>query len=420
MDGTNITYDLIHVCKKRDPAATCDPRSWAGIRQEIRRRAREEIAAIEAGRYGNEPLSPLDVNIVLIGKCLELYSRHYGAVVDHEGKDVPLHEALKQIRDIADQMTERERPLPSELEDIDPESRVYLRALCAAREIKVDDVSKATRGVLEPSELLDAGLMKKGRAGRGRTYEVKQPGERLTELMERFRDGATSPQVDLFGEVERPKEKRGTLFIDRVHLLLGLAEAGENIVPWLDRFRGDTPQVRAALEYLEARNRGLAPACRKVLDMLEIGPLFKRGGVMPGYHLIEQGTPIPEDEGRPPEKIGFLDFLRELSGEEPSIPRFWSVAVEGLEEVLFASDAEADSLATEIYNRLRAAGGLLERRLANVYVVFRGQLGRGEDLWSNYRGARLPIGRIFGAPPPQTGPGGQRTFFANFNLTHGG
>lgn len=275
LDTQSISYDLIHVCKKRDLAVTRESRSWAGIRQEIRRRAREEIAAIEAGRYGSEPLSPSDVNIVLIGKCLELYSRHYGAVVDHDGKNIPLHEALKQIKDIADQMTERERPLPSELEDIDPESRVYLRALCAVvREVKSDEVHKATRGVMEPSELIDAGLMTKGRAGRGRSYEVKQPAERLTELMERFRDGVTSPQVNLFGEVERPKERRGTLFIDRVHLLLGLVEAGENIVPWLDRFRGDTPQIRAALEYLEGRNKGLAPACRKVLDMLEIGPLF--------------------------------------------------------------------------------------------------------------------------------------------------
>ncbi len=141
---------------------------------------------------------------------------------------------------------------------------------------------------------------------------------------------------------------------------------------------------------------------------------------MPGYHLIDYGTALPEDEGQPSEKIGFLDFLRELSGEDPSVPRFWSVAVEGLEEVLFAAGVESDGLATEIYSRLRAAGGLLEKRLANVYVVFRGQLGRGEDLWSNYRGVRLPIGRIFGSPPPQTGPDGRRTFFANFNLTHGG
>lgn len=50
---------------------------------------------------------------------------------------------------------------------------------------------------------------------------------------------------------------------------------GENLLPWLDRFRGETPQIRAALEYLEGRSRSLAPTCRKVLGLLEVGPLFK-------------------------------------------------------------------------------------------------------------------------------------------------
>jgi adenine-specific DNA methylase len=275
MGGSNITYDLIHVCKVRSSGASRETRSWAGIRQEIRRRAREEIAAIESGRYGNDPLSPSDVNIILIGKCLELYSRHYGAVIDHDGKNVPLHDALKQIRDIADQMTERERPLPSELEEIDPESRVYLRALCAVKEVKSDDVHKATRGIMEPSDLIEAGLMTKMRAGRGRSYEVKQPKDRLVSLMEKFQNGPAIPQVNLFGEIERPKEKKGTLFIDRVHLLLGLVDAGENLLPWLERFRGETPQIRAALEYIESRNKSLAPACRKILNLLEVGPLLK-------------------------------------------------------------------------------------------------------------------------------------------------
>ena len=275
MDKQAISYDLIHVCRKRDPAATRERRSWAGVRQEIRRRAREEIAAIQTGRYGNEPLSPADVNIVLIGKSLELYSRHYGAVVDHEGREVPLHEALKQIRDIADQMTEREQPLPSELEDLDPESRVYFRALCGREEVKSDDVHKATRGVLEPGDLMEAGLITKMRGGRGRSYEVKQPAERLRSLLERLHHDGPVPSPDLFGTVERAPEDRRTLFVDRVHLLVGLAGAGENLLPWLDRFRGETPQLRAALEYLEARNRRLAPACRKVLDLLEVGPLFK-------------------------------------------------------------------------------------------------------------------------------------------------
>ncbi len=144
---------------------------------------------------------------------------------------------------------------------------------------------------------------------------------------------------------------------------------------------------------------------------------------MPGYHLLEVGTALSVAEdvsARPPERLGFLDFLRELSSEEADLPKFWIVTLVGLEEVLFAAGDEADALAWEIHRRLRAAAPQLEKKLASVYVLFRGRLQRGDDLWSEYRGTRLPIGHIFGAPAPQTGPDGRRFYFANFNLTHGG
>ncbi len=158
-----IAYDIVHVCRKR-LEASIEPRSWAGIRQEIRRSARHEVDLIESGQYGNEPLSPADVNIILIGKCLELYSRHYGRVLDHEGRNVPLHDALESIRVEVDQLISAEQPLPSELTDIDPVSYVYLVCLAdKAFEIKSDELHKYTRGVIEPDELLRAGLIKKGR-----------------------------------------------------------------------------------------------------------------------------------------------------------------------------------------------------------------------------------------------------------------
>ena len=144
---------------------------------------------------------------------------------------------------------------------------------------------------------------------------------------------------------------------------------------------------------------------------------------MPGYHLLEYSSPLPpspDTPDRPADRIGFLDFLRELSDDEPAIPRYWKVIVVGLEEVLFAADEEADALAWEIHRRLRRAAPALEGRLATVYVVFRGQLKRGADLWSEYRGRQLPVGHIFGAPPPEPGSDGRNTYFANFNLTHGG
>ena len=63
----NISYDLIHVCRKRkgDP----QQRSWAGIRQEVRRKAREELQAIERGRYGNQPLPEPDVRLICMASA---------------------------------------------------------------------------------------------------------------------------------------------------------------------------------------------------------------------------------------------------------------------------------------------------------------------------------------------------------------
>ena len=272
METTGISFDLVHVCviRKDEP----ERRSWAGIRQKIRDRARSEIRMIENGRYGKDLLSRLDRNIVLIGKCLELYSEYYGQVVDHEGKPVPLREALTEIRMMVDQLTSEETTLPPELEDIDVQSYVYLACLCDRKEIKSDEVHKATRGITEPSTLIESGLMIKGRAGRGRTYEVKTPLERLDLLKKKFGADTKNPQGLLFDEELNPVGISGIVFIDYVHLLIGLAETGESVMEWLERFRGRRPQIRAALDYLARRNRNFSEPVRKILGLMDERTLF--------------------------------------------------------------------------------------------------------------------------------------------------
>ncbi len=202
---------------------TISSRSWAGIRQEIRTRAREEVLLIEKGRYGNQPLSASDVNILLIGKCLELYSKHYGAVVDFEDKPVPLRKALEEIKVLVDQIITKDNPTPTELQDIDPESYIYFTALCNNKEISSDDVSKSTRGIIEPSVLKEKGLLVKGREKRGRTFEVKQPLERLNDLKQKFHFTTATEQPTLFPLEERTTLPNDILFVDCVHLLLGMA-----------------------------------------------------------------------------------------------------------------------------------------------------------------------------------------------------
>ena len=276
MNNESISYDLIHVCRKRPKNKTIQTRSWSGIRQEIRQRAREEVRLIESGRYGNEPLSPSDINILLIGKCLELYSKHYSAVIDFEDKPVPLRKALEEIKVLVDQLISKDHPLPTELQDVDTESYIYFTALCTNREISRDDVSKSTRGIIQPSILREKGLLVNGREARGRTFEVKQPLERLNELKQKFHFETLTEQPTLFPLEDRITLPEGILFVDCVHLLLGMVEAGENVLPWMDKLRGFRPQIRAAMEYLSKRNKNFEPAATKIIALMDERTLFTK------------------------------------------------------------------------------------------------------------------------------------------------
>lgn len=269
-DKQAISYDLIHVCKKRNGEKNSKNRSWATVRQEIRKKAREEIKMIEAGRYGSERLSDADINIILIGKCLELYSKHYGSIVDYKDESVPLKDALSSIRMMVEQLVSTQQPLPSELEHIDPISYIYLTCLCDRKEIKSDEIHKATRGLIEINTLMKAGIMRKGRAKRGRTYEVKQPEERYKELQELFKKKKKNPdQKLLFAEMEEAVFDNVAL-VDILQYLMGLANAGENLVPWLNEFKSIMPQLRVAFEYLRERNPTFQEPINRVFSLVEV------------------------------------------------------------------------------------------------------------------------------------------------------
>jgi adenine-specific DNA methylase len=281
MNKENISYDLIHVCRKRQDDSRS--RSWAGVRQEVRRKAREELQAIERGRYGNQSLPEPDVRLICIGKCLELYSAHYGKVLDHDNRPLPLHKALQDISAIVDQLVTKDRPLPSELEAVDALSYVWLRVLAPIRnEVMMDAISKSSRGMqVSVDDLKDAGLVVRGRTGRGRTYEVKQPGQRLGELLAKYQPGLKlrATQGELF------TSEGQTIFydmplVDLVHLTLGLAQAGESVVPWLERFAGLRSQLGSALRYVRDIRADWKDAIDRVLALIEGAPLIRQ---------IEQG-----------------------------------------------------------------------------------------------------------------------------------
>lgn len=142
---------------------------------------------------------------------------------------------------------------------------------------------------------------------------------------------------------------------------------------------------------------------------------------MPGYVLVERAAlDLARETGIAAhlEELGFLDFLREVSGDDMPLPKFAQIRLVGLEEVLFAARPGDAELALEFHRQLRRAAPELERRLMSIQVVFQGTLVRGDTLWVEYRGQRLPVGHIFGSPPPQADVRGNRFYHSNFNLTH--
>ncbi len=252
MDKDAISYDLIHVCRKRRPEDTRTKRSWAGLRLLVRQRAREEITRIEAGRYGGKALTPPDIRMVLIGKCLEVYSRHYGAVLGWNNEPFPLKAALQDIRMMVEQIVSRETPLPSELENVDAISQVWLLALCNRREVSMDSISKITRGVFEVSDLTahKPTLLRKGRVKGGRTYEVLTPAERLDALQQHLKGaGSTAEQLTLLDPTDNKPIVIGPALVDVLHLLAANAEKGERLDHLVERFHGQREQLRAALQY---------------------------------------------------------------------------------------------------------------------------------------------------------------------------
>ena len=171
-------------------------------------------------------------------------------IVDYKDDVVPLCEALTSIRMMVEQIVTTQQPLPSELEHIDPVSYIYFTCLCDRKEIKSDEVHKTTRGIMEPEVLIKAGVMKKGRAKRGRTYEVKLPVERYKDLAKLFKSKSkTLDQLLLFPELEEARFDNVAL-VDVLHYLMGVAEAGENLVPWLNEFKPVIPNIRVSFEYL--------------------------------------------------------------------------------------------------------------------------------------------------------------------------
>ena len=141
---------------------------------------------------------------------------------------------------------------------------------------------------------------------------------------------------------------------------------------------------------------------------------------MKGYEIFEQKYLLPyREEGIKPNKskIGFIDFLREIKNGSESIATFSSFMIVGIDEVLYMTKQEDRlGMAREIHRILQSSAQALDRKKVEVQIVCKGRLVKGESLWLEYRGEKLPIDMIFGSTNTND-VRGAHVYTAGFNLS---
>lgn len=202
-----IEYDIIHVCRKRldEP----DPVSWARMRRWVK----EETVRLKdllEHTHGKE-LPESDLRVILRGKSLEFYSRHYGRVFTGEGQSLDVRDALLGINQLLDDVLEDSaqtaglRPPDS----AEPASRLYLRLFKNCDQMDRDELHKTLRGTgISQADLEARGWIRV----LGRSVHAVPIHERLAYFTERGRNRKII-RTDL----------------DQAHFLIGIAHPNSGL-----------------------------------------------------------------------------------------------------------------------------------------------------------------------------------------------
>ncbi len=212
-------YDIIHICRKRleEPA----PVSWPKMRQWVRSELHRLRQLLEP--YRARELSVFDIRLILRGKALEFYSRHYGQVFTSENEPLPINHALLGINQLLDEDTGSPETRPPSV--VQPLAYQYLRVFADKWAIRADDIGKSLRGT---------GVTRKDFELRGWTKEESKMVH-CEPIQKRFEAARLRPRKEMKTE------------IDQAHFLIGAAMPGSG-VNLEEELAKDTWMVRRSVE----------------------------------------------------------------------------------------------------------------------------------------------------------------------------
>jgi hypothetical protein len=212
-------YDIIHVCRKRleEPS----PVSWPKMRQWVKAELKRLRRLLES--YKARDLSDADIRVILRGKALEFYSRHYGQVFTSENEPLSIRDALLGINQLLDEDTGQPGERPPSV--VQPMAYQFLRLFSHHPSMVANDVKK---------NLYSTGIVQRELEQRGWIEERDKVVYRVP-IPERFAKARKRPRKEMKSE------------IDQAHFLIGAAMPGSgvNLEEELGR---DTWMVRRSVE----------------------------------------------------------------------------------------------------------------------------------------------------------------------------
>jgi putative DNA methylase len=239
-DIGNINYDIPFVCRKRkgDGQAV----SWESLKDEIYFAAQESVERIKTS---GRSISDADLFVIVMGRCLELYSKHWPNVLK-EGQQVDVDQAVEDLDDLVDSLIKSYelKLLPASLDET---TKLYLLYIAGQKTVSADELRKRLvtgGGSLDPFTKRGYLLTKRKR------MIVATPGQRLA-FIER--------------ELERDRDLP---LIDIAHHLYATYQSGQPVQWFLGRWTRD--ELVAVLEHLYRKSgdrawRSLAELTRSSL-----------------------------------------------------------------------------------------------------------------------------------------------------------
>jgi hypothetical protein len=262
----SIEYDIIHVCRKRleEPKAV----SWARMRRWVKDEAARLKELLEHS-HGKE-LPESDLLVILRGKALEFYSRHYGQVFTGDGQVLGVRDALLGINLLLDDLLagkdENGKRRPPDAAE--PASRLFLRVFQSRRSMARDELHKTLRGT---------GVSQGDIEARG---WIRVVGTSVNVI----------PIEERFQYFTAPGRNRKVLKtdLDQAHFLIGAATPGSG-VDVSDELNRATFQIKRSVDpildwYAQTDpDTGIQRAAKLALDLVshwrakpEKGPTFKQ------------------------------------------------------------------------------------------------------------------------------------------------